>query len=498
MKFEADRDIYENKTKRITLDVFYDRLNMCHSIDFVDRIENDFPTVTLADLVLQKLQIIEINDRDAKDIIVLFLEHKVGDTDEETIDGKYIAKLLSNDWGFYYTLTENIKKSNNLALKYPKDMLSAQELDLFQARTGKMLSMIEREPKSFKWKMREKIGTKTIWYNEVEEKERGTLAEYLINRQKERDMTKIFFCTDIHGSTRCWRKLVSALDFYRADVVVLGGDMTGKAVVPIVKQTNGTFTSAFLGRNWTLKDSKEVDEQKKLIVDAGMYVFECDPGDLEKLRGQTDEVDAIFREKVIERIREWLKIAEANLKPKNARIIVAPGNDDAEYVDVALRESDVILNAEGHVIDLDDHHEMITSGWSNPTPWHTPRECSEKELSEKIEAMVPEIENVEQCIFNLHVPPIGSGLDIVPKLKANLEIDPKGSLEVGSTAVLEAIKKYQPILGLHGHVHEVTAERRIGRTLCVNPGSHYTEGILNGVIVTFGDDKIKSTMFTTG
>jgi len=183
-KFEMDRDIYQNEAKRVTLDIFYDRLNMCHAIDFVDRLENDFPTVSLADLVLQKLQIIETNERDAKDIIVLFLEHEVGDTDKETINGEYIAKLLADDWGFYYTVTENIKKNNNLALEYSKDILSPQQLKTFQTRTGQLLSMIETKPKSFKWKMRQKIGTKSIWYNEVEEKERGTLAEYLIKKQK--------------------------------------------------------------------------------------------------------------------------------------------------------------------------------------------------------------------------------------------------------------------------------------------------------------------------
>jgi len=184
VKFEMDRDIYEKAAEGITLDVFYDRLDMCHSIDFVDRLEHDFPTIALADLVLQKLQIIELNERDAKDIIVLFLEHEVGKTDTETINGKYIAKLLSNDWGFYYTVTQNIKKSNDLALKYSKDMLPPNELQVFQARTAQLLSMIETEPKSFKWNMRQKVGTKMIWYNEVEEKERGTLAEYLINKEK--------------------------------------------------------------------------------------------------------------------------------------------------------------------------------------------------------------------------------------------------------------------------------------------------------------------------
>jgi hypothetical protein len=182
-KFGMDRDIYENKARGITLDVFYDRLNMCHSINFVGRLEYDFPTITLADLVLQKLQIIEINERDAKDIVVLFLEHQVGENDKETINGKYIARILSDDWGFYYTVTENIKKTNNLALKY-STILSPEELQLFQTRTQQLLSGIEAAPKSFKWKMRQKIGRKTIWYNEVEEKERGTLAEYMINKEK--------------------------------------------------------------------------------------------------------------------------------------------------------------------------------------------------------------------------------------------------------------------------------------------------------------------------
>jgi hypothetical protein len=311
-------------------------------------------------------------------------------------------------------------------------------------------------------------------------------------------MTKVFFCTDIHGSTRCWRKLVSTGEFYGVDQVILGGDMTGKAVVPVVRQKDGTCTSNFLGRKWTLKDAREVEEHKKLIVDAGMYVFEGTPEDLEELRDKKDRVDEIFKEKVIERIREWLKIAEMNLKPKHRWIIVAPGNDDQEYIDSVLRESDVIIDAEGRVLDLDGCHEMLSSGWSNPTPWHTARECSEEDLEKKIEAMASQIKNMETSIFNLHAPPFGSGLDVAPRLKENLEMHPRETSEVGSTAVLEMVKRYQPLLGLHGHIHEVTGKRQIGKTLCVNPGSNYTEGILSGVIVTLDDRKIKSTVFTSG
>lgn len=184
-KFGMDRDIYEHKAKRITLDIFYDKLNMCHTIDFVNRLENDFPTISLADLVLQKLQIIEINERDVRDLLVLFLEHEVGENDKETIDGKFIARLLSNDWGFYYTVTENIKKSNSIVLKQYRDMLSPEEHQIFETRTGRLLSVIEAQPKSVKWRFRQKVGTKSIWYNEVEEKERGALAEYLMKKNQE-------------------------------------------------------------------------------------------------------------------------------------------------------------------------------------------------------------------------------------------------------------------------------------------------------------------------
>lgn len=311
-------------------------------------------------------------------------------------------------------------------------------------------------------------------------------------------MTKIFFCTDVHGSTRCWRKLLSAGDFYKVDTVILGGDMTGKAVVPVIRQHDGTFTSNYLGRRWVLKNEREVEQHKQLIVDGGMYAFDCTPKDLEELKDRKDKVDEIFREKVTERIRDWLKVAEVNLKPKKRTIIVAPGNDDQEFVDAVLKESDVIVNAEGKVLDLHGRHEMLSSGWSNPTPWHTPRECTEEDLKKKIEAMASEIKNMESSVFNLHAPPFGSGLDAAPKLSENLEVDARRTSDVGSTAVLDAIKKHQPLLGLHGHIHEVAGKRQIGRTLCINPGSHYTEGILNGVIVSLDDRGIRSTIFTTG
>jgi hypothetical protein len=312
-------------------------------------------------------------------------------------------------------------------------------------------------------------------------------------------MTKIFFCTDVHGSTKCWRKVVSAGEFYKVNHVILGGDMTGKAVVPLVKQSNDSYTSNFLGRHFVLKSEKELRDHENLIVDAGYYVYETNTEEVADLNKNKEKVEEIFREKVTERIKEWISIAESNLRSKKRTIIVTPGNDDQQFIDPIIAESDVVIDTEGKVISLDQNHEMLSSGWSNPTPWNTARECTEEELQNKIEAIARQVNNMRNCVFNLHAPPFASGLDNAPKLSKSLEISKRGETEpVGSTAVLNAIQKHQPLLGLHGHIHESLGTQKIGRTVCVNPGSNYSEGILSGVIVALDEKEVKSTVFTAG
>lgn len=275
--------------------------------------------------------------------------------------------------------------------------------------------------------------------------------------------------------------------------------MTGKAVIPLVARDDGTYTSNFLGRNCVLNGKKELDDHKQLVVDSGWYVYETNMKELEELKTKKEKVDEIFKEKVIERVRDWVGIAEVNLKPKGGKIIVAPGNDDHLFIDPILEESDVIVNAEGKVLELDGHHEMLSSGWSNRTPWDTPRECSEDDLAKKIDVMASQIKDIQKSFFSLHAPPFGSGLDNAPKLKEGLQVVASGeTAPVGSTAVLNAIQMYQPLLGLHGHIHESMGTRKIGKTVCVNPGSNYTEGILNGVIVALDEKGIKSIVFTSG
>jgi len=312
-------------------------------------------------------------------------------------------------------------------------------------------------------------------------------------------MTRIFFATDVHGSDVCWRKLVSAGKFYKANAVILGGDMTGKEVVPLVKQPDGSISSDFLGIHTSLNGKEELDAHVKHIKDTGYYPFDTTPQEMSELSKSSEKANEVFRGLMIQRIQEWVQIAEKNLRGTGIRFIVAPGNDDNPVIDPILDASDVVERAEGKVLELDGR-QMLNSGYTNPTPWATPRECSEDELEKKIEGMTSQIRDFKTCIFQLHAPPYGSGLDDAPVLDKDLKPIKGGTVRgpAGSTAVLEAIEKYKPLLGLHGHIHESRGARKIGRTLCVNPGSMYSEGILQGTLIEVDKDKIKSQIFTSG
>lgn len=169
---DANRQIYQGKTR---LDVFFDELRMCHTVSWKNRLELDYPTISLADIVLEKLQIVKINAKDVKDLIMLFLEHDVAGAEQETINGRYVAEVLSNDWGFYYTATANLRKIVNLMDDYVT--LKSDERNTILERTGKILDLIERKPKSLRWIMRSKVGTKKQWYADVGETQVPTKVE---------------------------------------------------------------------------------------------------------------------------------------------------------------------------------------------------------------------------------------------------------------------------------------------------------------------------------
>jgi uncharacterized protein len=313
-------------------------------------------------------------------------------------------------------------------------------------------------------------------------------------------MTKLFFATDIHGSDICWSKFLNAGKFYGADVLILGGDMTGKAVVPLIHQGGHNYRVTLLEQVFDVSGDDEVQEIIKKIRSRGYYPYFTNPEELLDLQNKPELVNEIFVSQVLRVVQQWMDLADKKLDGTGMQVYCSPGNDDMDEVDDVIRASQHVLLVEGQVTQIDAHHEMIASGWSNRTPWNTHREEDEDQLKVRYEAMICQLKDPRNAIFDIHVPPYKSGLDEAPELDKDLRPVLAGqSLQpVGSTALREAIQKNQPLLGLHGHIHEGRGATRIGKTLCINPGSMYEQGTLLGTIVKLGKGKIENYVLTTG
>ncbi len=313
-------------------------------------------------------------------------------------------------------------------------------------------------------------------------------------------MTTLFFATDVHGSDICWKKFINAGKFYQADILVLGGDMTGKAIVPIIHQGGGTYKSVLLQQECMLHGEEEVAEQEKRVRSRGYYPYRTTPEEIAEHNAKPEMVDKIFVREVLATAERWVAYADEKLGGSNIRCYVAPGNDDMFELDDLIRASKQVQLAEGNIIELDADHEMASSGWSNITPWHTYREEDEPALRARLDKMVAQLKNPKNAVVNFHAPPYGSTLDDVPELDKDLKPKHGGRAAVpaGSHAVRAVVDEFHPLLGLFGHIHEAKAAVRLGRTLCINPGSMYEQGRLLGAFITLAKDKIKSYILTTG
>jgi Icc-related predicted phosphoesterase len=311
-------------------------------------------------------------------------------------------------------------------------------------------------------------------------------------------MPRIFFATDLHGSEMCWRKFLNAGRFYDADVLICGGDMTGKAIVPVV-QENGHFTVALGGEQQAVAAEK-VGEVETQIRRKGYYPLRMTVDRLHELDQDAAKRAECFQQVMLDGVDRWMGLAAEKLRGTGIRCFVCPGNDDEMEVDDVIRRSDLVELGEGRIIDVDGF-TMISTGWSNHTPWNTHREESEEKLAERIEAMAGQVMDPSKAIFNLHCPPYKSGLDEAPAIDADLKLLHGGRAlrPVGSTAVREAIERHQPLISLHGHIHESKGAVRLGKTLSINPGSSYEEGVLMGAIVQLDARKgIKSYQLVNG
>jgi uncharacterized protein len=306
---------------------------------------------------------------------------------------------------------------------------------------------------------------------------------------------KIFFATDIHGSEVCWRKFLNSAAFYKADLVVLGGDVTGKVMVPIVDYS-GHWRVTLGGEALRLETQEELAEIQRLIRNRGSYPAIVTPDELDVLSAEEGAVDRRFTQEMISSLDRWLDMADGKLKGGEIPCILNGGNDDIWEIDDVIESSPYVSFAEGKAIDLGGFH-LVSMGWTNPTPWNTFREAPEDELAAKIEAVAGQVPDMERTIFNFHAPPYGTGLDEAPALDADLRPTHGGAVmkPVGSKAVRDAILRHQPMLSVHGHIHESRGIKRLGRTLAINPGSVYGDGVLQGAVLDLNEKKAKVTRY---
>ena len=293
---------------------------------------------------------------------------------------------------------------------------------------------------------------------------------------------KMFFATDIHGSEICWKKFLNAAAFYKADLVVLGGDVTGKVMVPIVAH-HGYWEVTVRGERMRLDTREELLKVDQQLRDRGSYPAIVTPDELDALDTE-QAIDERFNTEMTQSLDRWLDMADGKLRGGNIPCILNGGNDDIFDIDPILEASPCVTFAEGKVLDLDGW-SMVSMGWTNPTPWNTHREAPEDELAAKIDAVAGQIPDLSRTIFNFHAPPYGTGLDEAPALDSTMRPKHGGAVlePVGSTAVRESILHYQPMLSVHGHIHESRGVAKLGRTLTVNPGSSYGDGVLQAALI---------------
>jgi uncharacterized protein len=316
----------------------------------------------------------------------------------------------------------------------------------------------------------------------------------------ETQATRLFFATDIHGSDLCFKKFLNAGKFYGATHLIMGGDITGKSLVTIRQSSHG-WAARFREHDYACTTEAELGRLVQAIRDSGQYPFVGDQDEIDALSDAAHRAK-VFDRVVVEAMERWMTLAHERLAETGIQCYVTPGNDDFYSIDSVIRQAEAVHFVEGECVWLDGVHEMVTTGYSNPTPWKTERELSEVDLASRLEAMWSRVQDPGNAVAVIHAPPINTALDEAPDLGIDLSLKSgPGGLKmthIGSSAVRAWLEQAQPLCGLHGHVHESRATESIGRTLCLNPGSEYAEGVLAGSLIVLGDGRVLSHQFVSG
>ena len=306
---------------------------------------------------------------------------------------------------------------------------------------------------------------------------------------------------ELHGSELCWRKFLGAGKFYNVQALIMGGDLTGKAIVPIETRPDGSFTTTFIGETRAGATEQDLDELLKAIRFNGMYPWLAPAEEIARMRDDSRARSALLEETMIAELRRWIELADERMAEYGIDVYVMPGNDDPWACDEVVESAVHVQACDDNVVQVGPH-EMISCGYANPTPWNSPRELGEDALYTRIRSLADQLERPESAIFNLHVPPYGSGLDTANEMNDDLTLKYVGGqphpIPVGSHAVRQIIEEVQPLLALHGHIHESRGEVRIGRTLALNTGSEYNSGHIHGTVVTLAGDEVRRHQFVVG
>jgi hypothetical protein len=315
-------------------------------------------------------------------------------------------------------------------------------------------------------------------------------------------MTRILYASDFHGSEAFFRKFLGAALQYQARALIVGGDVTGKAMIPVIHQGGGRYEAHLFGREESPSSAAELAKLTQTITNVGFYPLVLEKDEAEALEADPAEMARRFEREMISRVRQWLTLAEETLGPKGIPLYFMPGNDDIFAIDAAIEGFEHVHNPDGRRYWLDEDHELAGVSYANLTPWRCARDIDEAALTARLEQAVALLEAPRRAVLAIHVPPFDSGIDVCPELDENLQIIHRGGhvlmKPVGSPAVRSIIEGVQPLLTLHGHIHEAPGHTRIGATLCINAGSEYAEGILKAAIINLERDKVKGHVLISG
>ncbi len=319
------------------------------------------------------------------------------------------------------------------------------------------------------------------------------------------DLT-IFYVADIHGSDVCFRKWLNAAGFYGADVLIIGGDLTGKILLPIYPAMgrSGAWTATWKDRVHRLETRAEVDELIRLARNEGAYGFVTTADEIAEIGGSIERERAVFGRLKLEALEAWLALADERLADRRTRAFLMAGNDDPPEIDELLAGARSLVDVQGAATELGPGIWMASRGESTPTPWHTPREVPDPDLGQLVRDAVKDLPPGGTTIWNLHMPPFDTGVDRAPRLDESLHVQYDGSGDpvmapVGSHAIRDLIAERQPTIALHGHIHEGRGRYRIGTTAGFNPGSQYQDGVPQGLLLRVSARKgLRDFAFTAG